>query len=246
MVSLSSPRVCGEGAEGEGSIRERWYELMHLYPSPRIASAIRTPPRKRGEVKNAVLSPVDPDDAAFFDRQRQPAVFQRKRCFAEQLAAPAVQGGDVALIVGGDLVEVVGGDVLAGDGMAFRTSSAAAPSKFDSPGAVWNCCAACRVSAACGDRGARPRCTAATISLPHFEPVKSFGGERGLARRSSEVGAWVAMSAARIVLEHARRWHVAALCFLLAPGRHFHQHREVLRLAVPRLEPLQARSGWKS
>ena len=67
------------------------------------------------------LSPVDPDDAAFFDRERQPAVFQRQSGFAEQFAAPAMERGDVGLVVGGDLVEIVdGGDHLAGDGVALR------------------------------------------------------------------------------------------------------------------------------
>ena len=42
----------------------------------------------------------------------------------------------------------------------------------------------------------------------------------------------------RIVLQHARARHVAALRFLLAPGRDFHQHREFLWLAHPCLEPL--------
>ena len=42
-----------------------------------------TSPRKRGEVREPALIPVDPDDAAFFDRERQPAVFQRNRGFAE-------------------------------------------------------------------------------------------------------------------------------------------------------------------
>ena len=47
----------------------------------------------------------------------------------------------------------------------------------------------------------------------------------------------------RIVLEHARARHVAALRFLLAPGRDFHQHREFLRLAHARLEPFPGALG---
>jgi len=43
------------------------------------------------------LIPIDPDHPAFFHRQRQLAVLQRDRGLAEQLAAPAVQGGDAAV-----------------------------------------------------------------------------------------------------------------------------------------------------
>ena len=45
----------------------------------------------------------------------------------------------------------------------------------------------------CGSR-ARPRSTAATMSLPHLERSKPFGIERRFASFSSDVGAWVAMS----------------------------------------------------
>ena len=47
----------------------------------------------------------------------------------------------------------------------------------------------------------------------------------------------------RIVLQHARARHVAALRFLFAPGRDFHQHRQLLRLAHPRLQPLPGALG---
>ena len=53
--------------------------------------------------------PDRPHHAAFFDRERQPAMLQRKRRLAEQFAPPAVQGGDVGGIVGCDLFEVVDG-----------------------------------------------------------------------------------------------------------------------------------------
>ena len=58
-----------------------------------------TSPRKRGEVREPALIPIHPDDAAFFDRERQPAVLQRKRRLAEQFAAPAMQRCDVGLII---------------------------------------------------------------------------------------------------------------------------------------------------
>jgi hypothetical protein len=41
---------------------------------------------------------------------------------------------------------------------------------------------------------ARPRCTAATTSAPHFERSNPFGSERRPASRSMLVGACVAMS----------------------------------------------------
>ena len=47
----------------------------------------------------------------------------------------------------------------------------------------------------------------------------------------------------RIVLQHAAARHVAALRFLFAPGRDFHQHRQFLRLAHPRLQPLPGPLG---
>ena len=49
----------------------------------------------------------------------------------------------------------------------------------------------------------------------------------------------------RIVLQHAAARHVAALRFLLAPGRDLHQHREFLRLAHPRLQPLPGALGME-
>ena len=77
--------------------------------------------RLEGRKPQYQLSPIDPDDAAFFDRECQPAVLQRNRSFAEQFAAPAVQRGDIGVVVGGDLVEIVdGGDHFAGDGVTFR------------------------------------------------------------------------------------------------------------------------------
>ena len=45
----------------------------------------------------------------------------------------------------------------------------------------------------CGSR-ARPRCTAAMMSFPHFDRSKPFGNERRLPSFSSDVGAWVMMS----------------------------------------------------
>src|SRR5260370_42182002 len=56
-----------------------------------------------------VLVSIDPDNPAFFDRERQLAVFQRQRRLAEQLAAPAVQRADVGIVIGRDLFEIVDG-----------------------------------------------------------------------------------------------------------------------------------------
>jgi hypothetical protein len=60
---------------------------------PRLSSAPRRFMRRAcaasGERRPIDLRPVDPDDAAFFDRERQPAVFQCQSGFAEQFAAPA-------------------------------------------------------------------------------------------------------------------------------------------------------------
>ena len=98
--------------------------------TPLIAARCAASGERRS--RSAGLSPVDPDDAAFFDREGQPAVLQRYRGFAEQFAAPAVQSGDVCLIVGGDLVEIVdGGNDLAGDGVAFRRHPQQHLEKFD-------------------------------------------------------------------------------------------------------------------
>ena len=49
----------------------------------------------------------------------------------------------------------------------------------------------------------------------------------------------------RIVLEHAAARNVAALRLLLAPCRDFHQHRKLLGLAHPRLQPLPCALGVK-
>ena len=66
--------------------------------------------------------------AAFFDRQRQPAVLQRERGLAEQFAPPAMQRADVGIVVGGDPFEVVdGGDHLGSRRHGVPTSCAAAP-----------------------------------------------------------------------------------------------------------------------
>src|ERR1700678_4064396 len=83
-------------------------------------SLIRSPDALKLREKSG-LTPIDPDNPALVDRERQPAVFQRQRRLAEQLAAPAVQGADVGMIVGRDLLEIVDGrDDLAGYRMAFR------------------------------------------------------------------------------------------------------------------------------
>ena len=63
---------------------------------------------------------IDPDNPALFDRKRQPAVLQRQRRLAEQFAAPAVQCGDIGMIVSRDLFEIVDRrDDLAGNGMTL-------------------------------------------------------------------------------------------------------------------------------
>ena len=67
------------------------------------------------------LVAFDADHPAALDRERQPAVLERQRGFAEQLAAPAMQRGHVGLVVGRDLLEIVDGrDHLAGDRVALR------------------------------------------------------------------------------------------------------------------------------
>ena len=47
----------------------------------------------------------------------------------------------------------------------------------------------------------------------------------------------------RIVLQHPAARHVAALRLLFAPGRDLHQHRQLFRLAYPRLQPLPGAFG---
>ena len=81
----------------------------------------------KDESHSTLLIPIHPDDAAFFDRERQPAAVQRNGGFTEQSAAPAVERRTIGLVVGRDLVEIVDG----GDGPCWRrrgvpTSSAAA------------------------------------------------------------------------------------------------------------------------
>ena len=105
------------------------------------------------------LIPIDPDHAAFFDRQRQPAVLQVQRRFAEQFAAPAMQRGDVGGIVGGDLLR----GRRRSRSPCWRprdapTSSAAALSTARRSQRHLNCRAAFRSSAGSRDRG---RCRAA-------------------------------------------------------------------------------------
>src|SRR5258708_29648662 len=69
------------------------------------------------DARDVASGSIDPDDPSLFDRQCEPAVLQRQRRFAEQLAAPAMQRGDVGMIVSTHLLEVVGVfDRLAGDG----------------------------------------------------------------------------------------------------------------------------------
>src|SRR5689334_21685981 len=73
-------------------------------------------------LQRSALDPValDADYAAALDREREAPMLERQRGLAEQLAAPAMQGGDVGLIVGRDLLEVVDGrDHLAGDRVPF-------------------------------------------------------------------------------------------------------------------------------
>src|SRR5450631_4157802 len=65
--------------------------------------------------------PIDPDNPALFDRERQSSLFQRQGGVAKQLAAPAVQRADVGMIVSRDLFQIVDScDHLAGDGVALR------------------------------------------------------------------------------------------------------------------------------
>ena len=64
-----------------------------------------------------LLLAIDPHHAALVDGERKAAFLERQSRFAEQFAAPAVQGADVGVIVGGDLFEIVHSrDHLAGDG----------------------------------------------------------------------------------------------------------------------------------
>ena len=193
---------------------------------------------------DACLRPVDPDHAAFFDRQRQLAVLQRQRRFAEQFAAPAVQCGDVGVhrrrrsasrsstVAITLLATAWRSEVMRSS--TFSSSTIAAPLELLRGFSIFGSVAGSRAS---------PRCTAATMSLPHFERSKPFGSERRLASFSSEVGAWVAISPTASSFSTRRARHVAALRFLLAPGRDFHQHREFLRLAHPRLQPLPGALG---
>ena len=61
------------------------------------------------------------DDLAGLNQHGHPPRLDRQRILAEQLATPAMQGGDVGIVVEGDLVELVGGGnqlgghVMAGD-----------------------------------------------------------------------------------------------------------------------------------
>ena len=81
------------------------------------------------------------------------------------------------------------------------------------------------------------------MSLPHFERSKPFGSERRLASFSRLVGAWVAISPTASSFSTRLARHVAALRLLLAPGRDLDQHRELPRLAHPRLQPFPGALG---
>ena len=72
--------------------------------------------------------PLDRRDLALLDGERQLAVLERQRFFAEHFAAPAGERGYVRPIIGGDALEVVDrGDHLGGDMVAFGDHAQAAP-----------------------------------------------------------------------------------------------------------------------
>ena len=201
------------------------------------------PQAERG--KGASLIPVDPDDAAFFDRERQPAVFQRQCRFAEHLAAPAVQGGDVGKIVGGNLFEIVDGrNYLARDGMRSdvmrsRTSGVRRSLRHS------NCRAAFPFSAGFGDRGRGRAVRRRRFGAP-LGAVKPLR-QRAQAGEPLQGGRCMGGDIADgIILQHAAARHVAALRLLFAPGGDLHEHASSFGLRTRVFSRSQARSGWKS
>src|SRR5579883_3141187 len=85
---------------------------------------------------SAASAALDADHTAALDGERELAAFERQRGFAEQLAPPALQRGDLGLVVGGDLLEIVdGGDHLAGDAIALRSHPQQHLQQFDNGGA---------------------------------------------------------------------------------------------------------------
>ena len=81
---------------------------------------------------SALLILVDGYDFSFVDGEREPTLLERERLLAEQLAAPALERGDVGIVVGGDAVEVVdGGDHLGGDAVALRRHAQEHLEQFD-------------------------------------------------------------------------------------------------------------------
>src|SRR5258708_16734785 len=51
------------------------------------------------DARDVASGSIDPDDPSLFDRQCEPAVLQRQRRFAEQLAPPAMHPAHLPIIV---------------------------------------------------------------------------------------------------------------------------------------------------
>jgi len=111
----------------------------------------------------------------------------------------------------------------------FRSSTVAVPF------AAWR-----PRSSSGSDLGSRasPRLTASRMSWPHFDRSNPFGSERSPASFSTVVGACTARSPITSSLSTRPRGDIARLRLALAPARDLHQHREFLRLARARLQPL--------
>src|SRR5665213_518642 len=136
MTANSAPRCSRTRGRSAWSLSgSRLMEPTAMAFSSELGSGLReeSPLKQESlERRSRRSASIDLDDATLFHRKRQPAVLQGKCCFAEQLAAPALQRGDVGVIVGGDLFEIVdGGDHLAGDGVALRGHAQQDLQEFD-------------------------------------------------------------------------------------------------------------------
>ena len=132
---------------------------------------------------------------------------------------------------------------LARDGMAFRRHAQQHLEKLHRGGAVGIVARILELRQLRGSR-ASPRWTAATISAPQCERSKpsAASADSRAAPGWPELGGDIADG---VVFQHAAARHVAGLRLLFAPGRDFHQHGELLRLAHPRLQPLPGTFGVK-
>jgi len=181
---------------------------------------------------------LDGGDAALLDGQRQLAVLERQRFFAEQFAPPAPERRNIRRVVGRDALEIVDrGDHLGSNVVTLRDHAQQHLEQFDHRRCIGGGLRAhvMRQGFWIARQSAFDRGDDRLAPARAFEPL----GQRpqmlelldGRRRLHGDV-------ADRVVLEHARARHVAGLRLALAPGRDLDQDREFLGLAHARLEPL--------